>query len=141
MLSGRILIDTGPIVALLREKDEHHALCVEELSKHKPPLYTCWSVVTEAAWLLRKDPAALTGLFRAFQGGLLAFLPLDEDAIPWLNNFLQKYSDIQAQLADASLVYLAERESIRTVFTLDHRDFGVYRYGKNKSLKIVPSFK
>jgi uncharacterized protein len=136
---GRALIDTGPIVATLREKDEHHVVCREELSRRKPPLYTCWPVVTEAAWLLRDDPVALEGLFRAFHGGMLVLLPIDESAMPWLDDFLRRYRSIRAQLADAALVYLAEREGIRTIFTLDRRDFGVYRYGRNRSLKIVPA--
>jgi predicted nucleic acid-binding protein len=135
----RILIDTGPIVAILSENDQHHQRCTEELASLRPPLFTCWPVVTEAQWLLRHDPRAIEGLFRAFETGLLALLPLDEEAMPGLHGFLRRYRKLKPDLADAALVYLAERHGITTVFTLDQRDFSVYRYGRNRRLKIIPA--
>lgn len=139
MKRQRILIDTGPIVAILSENDQHHQRCVAELAGLRPPLYTCWPVLTEAQWLLRHDAQAVDGLFRAFQSGLLTLLPLDEDAMPWLAAFLRRYPKIKPDLADATLVYLAEREGIPTVFTLDQRDFSVYRYNRNRHLRIIPT--
>jgi uncharacterized protein len=135
----RILIDTGPLVAILSESDQHHQRCVAELATLRPPLYTCWPVVTEAQWLLRRDPKAVAGLFRAFESSLLALLPMDETAMPWIAGFLHRYAKIEPDLADAALVYLAEREGIDTVFTVDRRDFSIYRYAKNRRLKIIPA--
>jgi predicted nucleic acid-binding protein len=134
----RTLIDTGPIVAILSQSDQHHQRCADALAELRPPLLTCWPVVTEAQWLLRHDPAAVAGLFRAFETGLLALLPVDETALPWLAAFLRRYPKIEPDLADATLVHLAEREGIHTIFTLDRRDFSVYRYGKNRRLNIIP---
>ena len=51
---------------------------------------------------------------------------------------MRRYETIGAQLADAALVYLAEQENIRTVFTLDRRDFSVYRLKRNRALKLIP---
>ena len=51
---------------------------------------------------------------------------------------MERYEDMGVQLADASLVYLAERESIETVFTLDRRDFSVYRTSRKRALTIIP---
>jgi predicted nucleic acid-binding protein len=135
----RVLIDTGPIVAVLSEADQHHQRCTEQLAGLRPPLLTCWPVVTEAQWLLRRDARAVEGLFRAFESGLLALLPVDEGAMPWLAAFLRRYPAIEPDLADSTLVYLAEREGIDTVFTLDQRDFSVYRYSRNRRLKIIPA--
>ncbi|MBV9123432.1 MAG: PIN domain-containing protein [Planctomycetes bacterium] len=134
-----MLIDTGPIVAILSAADQYHQRCTDELAGLRPPLYTCWPVVTEAQWLLRRDARAVEGLFRAFASGLLALLPVDEEAMPWLAAFLRRYSKIEPDLADATLVYLAERERIPTVFTLDQRDFSLYRYSHHRRLKILPS--
>jgi uncharacterized protein len=61
---------------------------------------------------------------------------LNDDAVPWIAKFMRTYE--RAQLADAALCHLAEREHLRTIFTLDKRDFGVYRLKGNRSLKIVP---
>jgi predicted nucleic acid-binding protein len=70
--------------------------------------------------------------------GWIRVLPTGEEAVPWLMTFLRKYQKLRPQIADASLVYLAETEGIDTVFTLDRRDFSAYRYGKNRVLRILP---
>jgi predicted nucleic acid-binding protein len=134
-----VLIDTGPIVAILSEKDQQHKRCVEELSSLRAPLLTCWPVITEAQWLLRRDSVAVAGLFQSFEAGLLALLPVGDESLPALSAFLQRYSKIKPDLADAMLVHLAEREDLDTVFTLDQRDFSIYRYKSGRKLKIVPA--
>ena len=139
MKRQRILIDTGPIVAILSEADQHHERCVSELEALRAPLLTSWPVVTEAQWLLRHDPGAIAGLYRSFASGLLALLPMDESAMPWLGAFLRRYHKLEPDLADATLVYLAEQQDIDTVFSLDQRDFSVYRFGRNRRFKIIPS--
>ncbi|WP_071190019.1 PIN domain-containing protein [Trichormus sp. NMC-1] len=121
-MSG-ILIDTGPIVAILSSADNHHKICVETLKKLSPPLLTTWPVITESQYLLRKNKKALQGLFHAFSGGLFALEELPSESLPWLENFLTKYEDINSQIADASLMYVAEQKNIDTIFTLDRRDF------------------
>lgn len=133
-----VLLDTGPMVAIVSRSDAHHERCVEELAELRTPLLTCWPVMVEALWLVRRDPAAVRGIFRGFADNLWALIPLGPEALPYLAAFLDRYQTLGAQLADACLVYLAEREGIDTVFTLDRRDFSVYRYGKNRRLKIIP---
>lgn len=132
------LVDTGPLVAIASARDQHHQLCVEQLRQLQPPLLTCWPVITEAAWLLRHHPSAVDRLLGSFEAGLLRLLILDEKAMRWLATFLTRYRKVGAQIADGALVYLAERERIDTVFTLDQRDFLVYRLGNGRSLRILP---
>jgi uncharacterized protein len=136
---SEVLLDAGPLVAILSRDDASHKRCATELAHLRVPLITCWPVVTEVLWLLRRDAAAVRGLFRGFTEGLWALAPIGGEALPWLEAFLERYRKLGAQLADACLVYLAERHGMDTVFSLDYRDFSVYRYGKNKSLKIVPA--
>jgi uncharacterized protein len=138
MIERRVLVDTGPLVALASENDEQHQSCVATLARLSPPLLTCWPVLTEAAWLLRKHSSARAKLFDAFEAGLLQLLPLENDALPWIERFMHRYESIEAQLADATLVHLAQRERIHTIFTLDRRDFLVYRLKGNRTLKIIP---
>jgi hypothetical protein len=132
------LVDTGPLVAIASVRDQHHQLCVEQLRLLQPPLLTCWPVITEAAWLLRHDTSAVERLLGSFDVGLLRLLVLDEKAIRWLAAFLMRYRKMGAQIADGALVYLAEREGIDTVFTLDRRDFLVYRLSNGRSLQVLP---
>ena len=137
-MTERILVDTGPMVALFSEDDEHNLRCSDALTPLTPPLFTCWPVVTEAAWLLRKRPDALHKLFKSFDGGLFALLPLDADDLPAIAALMKRYESIGLQFADAALAHLADREDIRTVFTTDRRDFSIIRLKRNRTLRLIP---
>ena len=134
----RMLLDTGPLVALLSPNDAYHATCVEAWKIVAPPLYTCWPVLTEVAWLLRSRPAAVELLFSNTGAGLFRILPLTDDDGPAIGAILKRYRRLRPQLADAALVHLARREQIDTIFTLDRRDFRVYRGPANRALTLVP---
>ncbi len=134
----RVLIDTGPMVALFSEDDEYHERCADALTGLIPPLFTCWPVVTEAAWLLRKRPDTLQKLFASFAGGLFALLTLDATDLPAIAVVMKRYESTGLQFADAALAHLAERENIRSVFTTDRRDFSIIRLKRNRSLKLLP---
>ncbi len=138
MIERGPLVDTGPLVALATKDDEHHEACVALFDTLPAPLLTCWPVLTEAAWLLRRRPAALAKLFESFAAGMLDFLPLDADDLAAIAAIMHRYRDARLQLADAALVHLAEREGIRTVFTLDRRDFSIVRLKRNRALKLLP---
>jgi predicted nucleic acid-binding protein len=133
----RILVDTGPLVALLSSADEHHEACVDTLRRLPGPLLSCWPVITEAAWLLRASPRAVQQLLESIDGGFLELLPLAGAEGQAVAAVMKRYEDIRPQLADAALVYLAGRERIETIFTLDQRDFSIYRAGR-RPFRIVP---
>ena len=104
-MSGRVLVDTGPIVAILSESDEHHRACVEQLRRLKGPLLTCWPTITEAAWLLRAYPLAIGRLLSSFNGRPFELLSLNEADLSGIAAILAKYRELEIQLADASLVH------------------------------------
>ena len=108
------------------------------LRELQPPLLTCWPVITEAAYLLRSRPEEVYSLVNAFQDGFLHLVPLDTTDLPGIRAILDQYEDQRFQLADASLMHLTEREEIKTVFTLDRRDFSIFRTAKGTSLQLVP---
>lgn len=134
-----VLVDTGPIVAILSPQDANHSICVEELRELRCPLLTCWPVLTEAAWLLRNDPAVIAILLKSFQVGPFELAPLDSTDLTPVADILHRYRNLNLQLADAALLHLANRERIETVFTLDRRDFGMVRLKAGKKLEIIPS--
>lgn len=134
----RILVDTGPLVAILSSEDEHHALCVNLLREMPGPLLSCWPVMTEAAWLLRKSPRAVQQLLRSLNGRFIDLLPLAGAEAEGVAALMKRYEDMHPQLADVTLVYLANREKIETIFTLDHRDFSIYRLRRRGTFRIVP---
>jgi len=134
----RVLADTGPLVAILSRRDQHHRACVEALREMPGPLFTCWPVFTEAAWLLRRDGDAVERLLASLNTGFLELLPLTGDDARPIAAILKKYRDIDAQLADAALVHLATRDGLDTVFTLDRRDFSLYRLPRGRRFRILP---
>jgi uncharacterized protein len=137
-VTERILTDTGPMVGLFSEDDQHHRRCRDALPAITPPLFTCWPVLTEAAWLLRKRPDTLHKLFGSFDDGFFALLPLDASDLPAIASLMRRYASIGLQFADAALAHLAERENIRTVFTTDRRDFSIIRLKRNRVLRLIP---
>ncbi len=137
-MPARVLLDTGPLVALLARDDFRHRQCSEQLHSLVPPLLTSWPVITEAGWLLRGSEPAVQQMMTWVNAGIITILPMGDEAIPWIMTFLRKYRKLHAQVAGASLAYLAEREDIDTVFTLERRDFSIYRFGRNRRFRIVP---
>jgi predicted nucleic acid-binding protein len=95
-------------------------------------------VITEAAWLLRAHPRAVQQLLRSTGNGFVELLPLAGSDARAIADVMKKYRDIRAQLADAALVYLADLHEIDTLFTLDQRDFSVYRFRRSRRFKVVP---
>lgn len=134
----RVLVDTGPLVAILSAGDHHHATCVEALRHLPAPLLSCWPVMTAAAWLLRAYPKAVQKLLGGIEAGFLEMLPLPGNEAKGIAKVIKKYEEIGPQLADAALVYLADREGIDTIFTLDRRDFSAHRSGSKRPFRIVP---
>jgi uncharacterized protein len=135
----RVLVDTGPIVAILSRRDQYHRACVEALREMPGPLFTCWQVITEAAWLLRKSGDAIQQLLRSMDAGFLELLPLTTKDTQPIASILKKYRDIRIQLADAALVHLAVRDGLDTIFTLDQRDFSVFRLPRGRAFRILPA--
>jgi uncharacterized protein len=134
----RILVDTGPLVAILSDQDEHHLSCVAALKEMPGPLLTCWPVITEAAWLLRRSPRAIQQLLASMDSGLIEILPLAGSEAKSVSAIMKRYENIAPQLADAALVYLAGRERIEMIFTLDRRDFSIYRGARRRAFRLLP---
>jgi predicted nucleic acid-binding protein len=125
-------------VAVVRSRERAHRKCAAALNAFRAPLLTCWPVLTEAAWLLRKEPGGMRAIGGLVESGLVKPVELDDPALAWIIAFLDRYASAGAQMADAALMYLAEREGVDTVFTLDRRDFSIYRTTDGRALAIVP---
>ncbi len=138
-MADRAVVDTGPLVAILRDREADHSRCVAALKTFRPPLLTCWPVLTEAAWLLRHEPGGARALGTLVASGTVRLVELDEQALSWAIGFMERYASANAQLADAALMYLADRERIEVIFTLDRRDFAIYRTTDGRALTVVPT--
>jgi uncharacterized protein len=133
-----VLVDTGALVALLSESDSEHQRCVDRSQTLPKPFVTTWLVLAEAAWLLRNEWHALPKLLGLVEAELIVCIHLDKLAATFMVQLASKYADLRPQIADLSLVYLAKLLGSRTIFTLDRRDFAVYRDDQGRAFTLVP---
>lgn len=137
---NRILVDTGPLVAVALPGDEYHLVCLAALKELSAPLLTCWPVITEAAWLLRNHPQSVHSLLVGIAKGFLEILPLPGNEAEQISRLMDRYASLRPQFADVVLVHLAHRENIDTILTLDRRDFSVFRAKRNRPFRLLPHF-
>lgn len=132
------LADTGALLAFLHESDAWHAPCVEAFGSLRFPLGTSSAVLTELFHLLGANPAHEAKVWQLMSVGAITLLPITDSDCPALERLMRRYADRPMDFADATLVHLAERESVSTVFTVDNDDFETYRIGKRKRFHVVP---
>ncbi|HYL22310.1 MAG TPA: PIN domain-containing protein [Gemmatimonadales bacterium] len=133
-----VLVDAGPLVALIDRSDPHHSRCKAVLHSLVDELLSVWPVVTEAMYLLAFSWQAQEALWDLLASRELALVPLDHADAPRLRDLMRKYRDLPMDLADAALVRVAERERLRRVFTLDRRHFALYRPARLGRFVILP---
>ncbi len=136
-----ILIDAGPMVALISASDRHHSSCRATLVRIDEPIATVWPAFTEAMYLLRSAEAAQNALWKMVLREAIGILPLTVADAPRMHELMEKYYDLPMDLADAALVRVAERENIRRIFTIDRRDFSVYRPLGGGRFNILPALR
>lgn len=135
-MGNPVVLDSGPLVALLDRSDPWHSWAGEQTKLLSEPMLTCEAVMSESAFLLRSDDPGfrrLTGLIR--DGIIRLGFDLDDhfDAIAGL---LAKYQDVPMSLADACLVRMSELHTNARVFTLDS-DFKLYRRHGRQSIPLI----
>lgn len=134
-----LLVDAGPLVAIFNLRDRDHATCVGVLKSIHRPLLSTWMPVTEAMYLLDFSIAAQGALLEMIERGVLKILEISARDLPAVHTLMTKYADQPMDFADATLVHVANREGVHDIFTLDVRDFGVYRLNQGQALKILPN--
>ena len=133
-----ILIDTGPLVALTDADDQYSAECTAAFRTVRQPMGTVWPVLTEAMHFLGDLPQAQDAVWDMLVRGAVQLLPLGTDDVPRIRELLHKYADLPMDLADAALVRVAERDGIHQFFTIDQKDFAVYRLHGRIRPKLIP---
>ena len=122
-----ILVDTGPLVALFEPADGAHGRCVEVLETIREPVTTTVPVMTEAFHLLGPASGGSLRLMEFVADGGLQVLFLDDQGLQRSFELMVQYSNVPMDLADASLVAVAERLNLRKIFTIDRNEFATYR--------------
>ena len=137
----KLLIDSGPLIALFDASDVYHSSAVEFIRNNRYPLVTTIASITETLYLLDFNKnAQLDFLEWVYRGGVEIF-PIKENDMKRIRELMKKYKDVPMDFADACLVYAAERLNISElniseIVTID-KDFLIYRIGGRKKFKII----
>jgi predicted nucleic acid-binding protein len=132
-----IIADTGFWLALGNRRDRYHSLAKQKLAEIRQPLITTWPVLTETCYLLLQQIGnhAQVQLIQRFEEGLFDVYDLTRAEAEHVRQLMKKYESLPMDLADASLVVLAESLGSGDIFSTDTRDFGTYRWKQRKPFR------
>lgn len=134
------LTDAGPLIALIDSGEPDHDRCRRALEQLELPLLTTWPAFIEAIYLLGQAAGwpRQEALWKMMKRDALTLAELDSTLSLRCAELMERYRDHPMDLADASLVAVAEARDLRTVFTLDEH-FRSYRLSNRRHLAVVPS--
>ncbi len=129
-----IIADTGFWLALANSRDRHHSAAVRAMDRLSEPLITTWPVIGETCHLLanRLSVDSEVAFLASAARGAFHIFALETSHLPRVLELIQKYRSLPMDLADASLVVLAEELGSGRILSTDRRDFGAYRWKSRK---------
>lgn len=135
-----ILTDAGPLVALADTRDRRHRDCEAVLNRLAPPMVTVMPAFTEAIYLAGRRGGWRTqdNLWHRLETGILEVRDLADADLARSRELMRQYRDLPMDFADAAVVAYAERHNLSEIFTLDRRDFSVYRLRGRTRFAIFP---
>lgn len=135
-MKNQVIVDTGPLVALLDRREEHHEWATQCVKDIASPMFTCESVISEALFLLgRTGTSKIINILEREDVRITHSLALDRDR-ERVCEILETYSNLPASLADACLVHMSENHPRRKVFTLDNH-FHIYRRKGDEPIPLL----
>jgi predicted nucleic acid-binding protein len=138
-MSGNALIDTGAILALLDRTDRWHRICTETFRQLRLPLITSEAVLTELFHLVGDSRTEMEATWKFLRCGAFLLPPIPDSELQEIRALMSRYWDRPMDFADATLVHLAKRESLSTVFTVDRGDFETYRIEGRRRFRVLPA--
>jgi predicted nucleic acid-binding protein len=136
--NANALIDTGAILALLDRSDRWHKACVEAFHQLRLPLLTSEAVLTELFHLVGDSRTEMEAAWKFVRSGALVLGIIDDAELPHLQGMMSRCGDRPMDFADATLVYLAKRESLSVILTVDQSDFATYRIEGKRQFRVLP---
>ncbi len=133
-----LIIDTGPLVAMLDRSDPDHDACRKLLSQTTEKRLVPTLVLVEVEYLLRPWPEAFGALLADFASGALTLLELPKRSLLRAGELLEQYRDLPLGLVDAAVLATAEMLGETKLATLDQRHFRVVRPAHTEALALLP---
>ena len=137
-MAADALVDTGAIIAMLDERDPWSRICRETFQSLRLPLLTSQAVLTELFHLVGGDRREMEGVWTFVRSGALKLADIQDSELGEIHTSMSRYWDRPMDFAHATLVYLAKRESLSTIFTVDHDDFETYRIQGRRRFRVLP---
>lgn len=128
----KILIDSGPLIALFDRSDKYHQASTEFIKKNRSELITTLASITEVLHLLDFSRNAQVDFLSWVDAGAVTVEPITTEDFQRIRDLIVKYSDLPMDFADACLVFLGEKMNISKIATID-RDFDVYKLKGKRS--------
>jgi predicted nucleic acid-binding protein len=138
-MTANALIDTGAILALLDRTDRWHGICVTAFEQLRLPLLTSEAVLTELFHLAGDSRREMEAAWRLVRSGAIVLASIEHSELPAIQALMSRYADRPMDFADATLVHLAKRETLSTIFTVDHADFNTYRIDGRRRFRVLPT--
>ncbi len=125
-----ILTDTGFWYAFFNSRDKYHQQTVYVMQNLNEGLITTWPVITETSYLLEKALGVPSQLLfiSALESDFIEISDITKQNLGRIQELINKYADLPMDLADASLVILAEELGHGRILSTDMRDFNTYRW-------------
>jgi predicted nucleic acid-binding protein len=111
---------------------------VDAFCQLRLPLITSEAVLTELFHLVGGDRRETEAAWKFLSSGAVALMTIGHSELPAVHALMSRYRDRPMDFADATLVHLAKRESLATVFTVDYADFETYRIEGKRRFRVVP---
>ena len=128
-----ILVDAGPLIALFDKDDKYHTIVIKFLKQFKGNLVTTWPVITEVTHLLSFNINVQIDFLEWVKREAITIINLENIHLDRIIQLSKKYSDVPMDLADSSLIIIAELTNIHDIITIDS-DCYIYKTKSKKSL-------
>ena len=137
-MAASAVIDTGAILALLDRNDRWHEPCRNAFRQMRLPLLTSQAVLTELFQLVGDGRREMESAWKFVRSGALVLGTIEDAELPQLRALMLRYWDRPMDFADATLVHLANRESLSVILTMDQADFATYRLEGKRRFRVLP---
>jgi predicted nucleic acid-binding protein len=135
-MGNPVIIDTGPLIAIIDQRDAQHRWTIDQLKVLEPPFLTCEAVVSESLFLLSSASQGVPTLLNMMQEDLIRLAFNLDEHLAAVTRLITKYHDVPMSLADASLVRMSELHDRASIFTLD-TDFKRYRRHGRQAIPLI----
>ena len=132
-MQNTTLIDSGPLIALFDKNDKYHKQMLTFMESYKGELVTTWAVMTEVSHMLDFNLKVQLAFLKWIERGAVSIYDMKQSDLGTIIPMMTKYTNVPMDLADSSLMFVAQKENISNIISIDS-DFDIYRTLKREFL-------